>query len=718
MISNPYPALLGSVFIFGTLATRSPGEDLLVADFEGGSYGAWRADGDAFGNAPAKGALDGQMEVSGFQGGSLAHSFHGGDDATGTLASPEFRIQRKFINFLIGGGRHPGETCINLLVDGKVVRSTTGPNDRPGGSERLDWATWDLADLAGKSAVIEIVDRRKGGWGHINIDHIFQSDTPEMIEASLDLTVNRRYLIWPVSAAGQDKRRVFMTLDGGKEPFCYSDIALSENPDFWTFTDLGNHQGRELTVRAMIPRRHAEAWRKVALSDTFPGQEALYQEPSRPQYHFTSRRGWINDPNGLVFKDGVWHLFYQHNPYGWNWDNMHWGHATSTDLLRWKEGPVGLCPDAEGYMYSGSGFVVPKGASGLSFEGESAIALAYTAEATRSYLPGRKTAQGLAHSRDGGRTFAKFPGNPVLPHIAGENRDPKVLWHAPSKHWVMALYLDGPDYGIFTSPDLVSWTRTQTYQIPGDTECPDLFPLAVDGDTGRTRWVVWGANGRYLVGDFDGRKFTPEGPVKRHYFGAAYAGQSYDNAPDGRRVHIGWMRDGGRTFQGAPFNLQMTLPMDFTLRSEGGEVRLHAEPSRETATLRAKSRAWKDLEFRDGGADPLESFRGDLFEIEAVVSAESSAKELGFVLFDEHPALWKPDNQSFSGMDGPQAPIDGKLRFRIFVDRSSVEVFLNGSFHARYIRPKAGSTPVKLVANGGPMKLHTLNIHTLRSVWE
>ena len=709
-------SLTAALALAGAGLAAAQRTDLVIADFEGDGFGDWKATGEAFGSAPATGTLEHQMEVTGFAGKGFASGFHGGDDTTGTLVSPAFRIERDFINFLIGGGKHPGEACANLVIDGKPVRTATGPNDRPGGSERLDWATWDTRDLIGKTASIELTDRRKGGWGHISIDQIVQSDTPEIAAARLDLTINRRYLVWPVKADSPDKRRVSMFLDGSETPFCVTDIALDGNPDFWTFTDLADFQGRRLRVEAQVPRRHAEAWKSVALGDAYPGMETLYREPLRPLYHFTSRRGWLNDPNGLVFRDGVWHLFYQHNPYNHGWDNMHWGHATSGDLLHWTEHPDALYPDGEGYMYSGSGFVIPRGTSPLA--GEGALGLAYTAEGTRSYLPGKKTAQGIAISRDGGKIFAKFRDNPVLPHIAGENRDPKVFWHADSRHWVMALYLDGPDYGIFTSPDLVSWKRTQTYQIPGDTECPDLFPLALDGNPADTRWVAWGANGRYLTGKFDGERFTPDGGVKRHYFGNAYAGQSYSGVPGGRRVHIGWMRDGGDAFKGAPFNLQMTLPMDFTLRTEDGSPRLHAEPCKESASLRQDTREWKNLTFASGGTDPLTDIRGDAFEIEAEILAETTAAEAGFRLFDEYPLVWKPADQTFTGIDGKVKPLDGRLRLRIFVDRVSLEVFANGTYQGRYIRQKPDRPAARLVANGGPIRIPVLRVHQLRPIWK
>src|SRR6185437_7023652 len=167
--------LLALVVASGATAADRP--DILVADFEGEQYAAgWKTTGTAFGNGPAKGTLPGQMAVTGFQGKGLVNSFRGGDDSTGTLTSPEFKLERKYVNFLIGGGRHPRKTCINLVINGKTVRTATGPNDRPGGSERLDWHTWDVDEFAGQQATLQIVDQQKGGWGHINIDQIVQSD--------------------------------------------------------------------------------------------------------------------------------------------------------------------------------------------------------------------------------------------------------------------------------------------------------------------------------------------------------------------------------------------------------------------------------------------------------------------------------------------------------------------------------------------------------------
>jgi fructan beta-fructosidase len=175
-------------------------EDILIADFEGQNYGDWKITGEAFGPGPAQGTLANQMKVTGYEGKGLVNSYYQGDKTTGTLTSPPFEIERKYINFLIGGGKYPGRTCMNLLVDGKIVRTATGPNDQPGGSEELDWDSWDVSDLIGSKAQIQIVDQRTGGWGHINVDHIVQSN--KKIEVAKNKTreflLNKQYLNFPV----------------------------------------------------------------------------------------------------------------------------------------------------------------------------------------------------------------------------------------------------------------------------------------------------------------------------------------------------------------------------------------------------------------------------------------------------------------------------------------------------------------------------------------
>jgi hypothetical protein len=469
--------LLKTVGLIASLTGVAHGaDDILIADFERDTYAPWTVTGEAFGPGPARGTLPGQMQVDGFGGKQLVNSFFNGDDTTGTLTSPEFRIERKYIAFLIGGGRSEETLALQLLVDGEVVRSATGPNDRPGGSEVLAQESWDVSEFAGKAAVLRIVDDAKGGWGHINVDHIVQTDTKPkgfLKDADREFTASMRYLHIPIKN-GAPKRVVTLLVDG--QPAVRNDIELADGkPDWWAPMDVSAWHGKQLTLRVDKLHEDSAALRSIEQSDTLKDAANLYREPLRGQFHFSARRGWNNDPNGLVFYNGEYHLFFQHNPYGWAWGNMHWGHAVSKDLVHWEELGDKLLPDGMGPMFSGSAVVDWKNTSGFGQDGKPPMVLFYTAA-------GNPTLQCLAHSTDG-RNFTKYSGNPVLAQITSGNRDPKVIWHEPSKQWVMVLYveLDGVHtIHFFTSPNLKDWEFVS--KTDGFFECPDFFELPVDGD--------------------------------------------------------------------------------------------------------------------------------------------------------------------------------------------------------------------------------------------
>ena len=227
-------------------------------------------------------------------------------------------------------------------------------------------------------------------------------------------------------------------------------------------------------------REGSQGLAAVHQADTIAGSEDLYRERLRPQFHFSSRRGWLNDPNGLVYHKGEYHLFYQHNPYGWAWGNMHWGHAVSTDLVHWQELPIAIYPHRFGdWAFSGSAVVDRQNTAGFKKGDEDVLVAAYTS-----------TGRGecIVYSHDRGRTFTEYDGNPVVKH---SGRDPKILWHAPGKHWVMAVYDEADDkrgIAFYTSPDLKKWE--QQSKIDGYFECPDIFELPVDGDRSRRKWVL------------------------------------------------------------------------------------------------------------------------------------------------------------------------------------------------------------------------------------
>lgn len=394
-------------------------------------------------------------------------------------------------------------------------------------------------------------------------------------------------------------------------------------------------------------------------------------EPYRPQYHFTAKAGWLNDPNGLVFYRGEYHLFFQHNPFGPQWGNMTWGHAVSKDLVHWRQLENALLPDKTGTMYSGSAVVDWKNTSGFRTAENPPMVMLYTAAGgNNEESKGVPFTQGLAYSTDG-RTFTKFSGNSVLGHIEAENRDPKVFWHEPSQSWIMALYLNGDRYVLFRSPDLKTWTKSGDVAVPGDSECPDLFELPVEGEPGKRLWVFWAAAGKYRLGEFDGHRFTPVTEPLDSIFGPnSYAAQTYSDEPKGRRVQIGWMRGGD--FPGMPFNQQMTLPLELTLRQTPAGPRLAKHPVAELLGLREKT-----LLERKGTKGRLSFEPGsDLVEVRLTLPRAGSFRaSLGYQTLAYHGAKGTLTCLGRSvKLPGGSPSVD----VTIYRDRTSLEIFADG----------------------------------------
>lgn len=683
--------------LHGATADR---DDILIEDFEGQDYGAWKVEGDAFGKGPARGTLPNQMPVSGFLGKGLVNSYLGGDDAIGTLTSPPVKIDRKYVNFLIGGGGYAGETCMNLRVDGMVVRTATGPNTQPGGSEALDWAAWDVSAFQGKQAVLQIVDQRKGGWGHVNVDHIVQSDRPRGVSLQhRELVISKRYLTLPVKT-GATKRQMKCIVDGKIVDEFEIELA-EEEPSFWAILDLGKFQGKTVRLEGRVPE-NSLGMAGATIDNELKG-EPIYQEKRRPQCHFTSRRGWLNDPNGLVFSAGEYHLFYQLNPYGWDWGNMHWGHAISKDLVHWEEQPIALYPYRFGdWCFSGSAVVDQANTSGFQSGTEPPLVLAYTS-----------TGRGecIAYSNDRGRTWQEYDGNPVVKH---PGRDPRLLWHEQGRRWVMAVYdeADGKRWIAFhTSPDLKHWTYRS--RIESYFECPDLYELTTP--SGEHKWVLSAADGKYALGEFDGERFMPDGPKQQVWFGNFYAAQTFSNLP-GRRVQIGWGQ--GITFPGAPFNQQMTVPCDLSLRKTADGMRLVVYPVKELECLRGKKHALGKQTLRPNESAKLD-VGSDLLDVEtefAIGDAKSvEIQLLGIsVRYDASRQLL-----TCQKVQAPLKPVDGMVKLRILVDRGSCEVFGNDGMVAMSVAamPDAAQLSNSIRSEGGSATLEKLATYEMRSAW-
>ncbi len=697
--------ITGALFIagLGLLAHASPAraadpsglaDAVLVADFEAETYGDWTVTGKAFGPAPALGALPGQMAVEGFLGKRLVNSFTGGDASTGTLTSRSFKIERKAINFLIGGGKSLDGTFIELIVDGKSVRRSTGPNDSPGGSERLAWKSWDVREFVGKMGTVRIVDDRKGGWGHINVDHIVQSDDklePEPVRRELIATA--RYLLLPVKN-GAPKQRMTLTLDG--KIIREFEIELAEGPgDFQVFADLGAYQGKTI-VAATDSGRRKDALAGLVFSETLPNADGLYKEACRPQFHFTSRRGWLNDPNGLVFHKGKYHLFYQHNPYGREWGNMHWGHAISDDLVRWKELPVSVYPYKFGdWAFSGSA---------ISLDGD--IIAAFTS-----------TGRGecLLRSKDEGLTWTEFPGNPAVKH---EGRDPKLVWHEPTKQWIMALYDEYQNKRMIAfhgSADLRTWKFLS--RIDGFFECPDLFEAEVQGEPGARRWVLYAADGKYVIGQFDGKDFHAEPGKHQLWFGNFYAAQTYANVPDGRHIQIGWAN--GMKYPGMPFNQQMTVATELTLRKTPDGIRMFGTPVKEIASLRGSATSVSAQTITRDHHIGIEGVWDDVFELN--LSLKPGEGSVGNLKVRGLPIQYDAAKRTLQcgTVSAPLEPVDGKISLKILVDRASVEVFANDGRVAMSVgfTPAAKDRSVELSASKGSIDVSDIKVYELRSIW-
>ena len=685
-------------------------EDLLVADFEGPDYGSWKTTGEAFGPGPARGTLPGQMQVSGFQGKGLVNSFCKGDASTGTLTSPEFKLERPYLRFLIGGGKDAEKTCMNLLVNGQIVRTATGPNDRPGGNEELAPESWDVREWVGQTAVLRIVDQAKGGWGHINVDQIVQTDrrpAQVLVEASREFRIEQRYLNLPIKN-GAPKRKVTTLVDGRVE--VKNDIELANaEPDWWAPMDVRAWRGR--TVKLQVDRlpEDSTALSGIEQSDGIKGAENLYREPLRGQFHFSSRRGWNNDPNGLAYFNGEYYLFYQHNPYGWGWGNMHWGQAVSRDLVHWRELGDALAPDAFGPMFSGSAVVDGKNTSGLGAAGRPPLVLIYTAA-------GNPTVQCLAASTDG-RAFTKFSGNPVVKEITGGNRDPKVIWHQPTQKWVMCLYVETNKVHtihFFGSTNLKDWSLLS--RTDGFFECPDFFELPVDG--GARKWVLTAASSEYMVGSFDGTTFKPETPKLTGHRGRGfYAAQTFSDLPatDGRRIQLGWFQT---ATPGMSFNQAMTIPLELKLLGTPQGPRLSWTPVRELETLRARTHRFEGVALQPASRNPLASVSAELVEVRTEFepgAAETILNVRGATIAYDA----RKEQLAVNGHKVPAPLRHGRQRLTLYCDRIGLEVFASDglTYVPMPFLPKAGDLGLGLQVQGGEVKFRSLEVHELKSAW-
>ncbi len=466
----------------------------------------------------------------------------------------------------------------------------------------------------------------------------------------MKIMIERRYMLIPVGTEAQKKK--LLLRDAAGTIRVELDARLSAAPDYRLPYDLRDYIGQEMTLTTE-PEVDFQPAFVDKMDDT-----GLYHEKLRPAAHFTAPRGWINDPNGFVYYEGQYHLFYQHNPADTVWGNMHWGHAVSRDLVRWEDRGETLFQDEHGAMYSGSAVIDERNLIGLKQNEHAPLLLFYTAAGGSGKMNEHALfTQRLAYSVDGGETFIKYP-HAILPHIAECNRDPKIIWCDELGCYVMALYLRGREFALYRSDNLLDWTEHQRLCLEDDDECPDFYPLMCEG---ARYWVLIAAHDHYLVGRFEHGLFQPvQSPGKLHA-GKSYAAQSCFGLANNRRVRFGWNRS---NIPNMPFTGSMTTPQEMTLRRIGDAMKLCAYPAAEFDALRGEKRVGRDSLTLTGRAN----------DVELTMPAEDGKTVTLFGL----SIVYENGKLTANGEKLHVRAENGRLRLRLVQDVHAVEVYVNG----------------------------------------
>ncbi len=467
----------------------------------------------------------------------------------------------------------------------------------------------------------------------------------------------------------------------------------------------------------------------VFMLASFNSDKEVYNELYRPQFHFSPEKNWQNDPNGLVYYKGEYHMFYQYNPNGKEWGYMHWGHAVSTDLIHWENLSLALYPDNNSQdkefctAFSGSAIVDEQNILGKQKGEEKTLVAFYTSF---------KSGQRIAYSTDKGRTWEKFEGNPVIPYDETDDaRDPKVFRHKESGKWVMVLYRknsgDEKSKGvsIYTSDNLVNWQWES--HINGFYECPDLIKLQVTNRPDESKWLLFDGDGSYIIGSFNGEAFTPESPkIKSDFGNNYYATQTWSNVPaeDGRTLQIAWMRGG--EFPDMPFKGQMSFPCELSLTKFSFGYKLVRKPVKEIEKLHEKHQSWEKKVLIPGiNENKTRSVKGDCLHIIGDFDLKTS-DSFGFILRNSKKSQGTEISYNVKrgvltvlGSVVPVVPVDNKISVEILLDRASIEIFVNGgqTVISNCFTPKEGADDVMLVTTGGELGVDKLDVWEMKSIW-
>ncbi len=519
---------------------------------------------------------------------------------------------------------------------------------------------------------------------------------------SLDVTED--YLLLPIQDDAPEGK-ICVVKDNEQKGTLMNVRLARERVDSYVPFALSAYKGQHISIEIQGVPETALCWKELKLSGSF---DMVNKESFRPVYHHTPAYGWMNDPNGMFYKDGVYHLYFQYNPYGAVWGNMHWGHSTSTDLMHWKFEGCAIVPDAWGAIFSGSCVVDHENTAGF---GKEAVVAFYTSAKSTPW--GDIQMQSMAYSLDNGKTFTKYEGNPILTSSEKDFRDPKVFWYAPGKHWIMILAV-GQHMEIYSSVNLKEWKKESEFGAMqgahgGVWECPDLVEIPVEG-TREKKWVLicnlnpggpfGGSAAQYFVGSFDGKKFVNESPTQTKWMDWGkdnYATVTWNNAPDGRCIALGWMSNWqyANNVPTRQYRSANTLARDLTLYREGQELYLKSTPSSEVKKARGKKVSIPSFKVSEKHemVNLFEEKQG-AYEVEIVIQ-NAGASKIAFCLLNdkgEKVSMYYDLNRKQFVMDRSEsgkvdfskdfpavtvAPVnvDKELTLRLFVDRSSIEAF-------------------------------------------
>ena len=554
-----------------------------------------------------------------------------------------------------------------------------------------------------------------------------------------------KYLLLPVQDDAPEAK--VGVISGNTQVGVMANVRLArERVDYYVPFSLAGFEGKDVKIDIQGMPADAACWKNMKLSDTF---DLSNKEKHRPLYHHTPAYGWMNDPNGMFYKDGVWHLCFQHNPYGSVWGNLSWGHSTSTDLVHWKYEGDPVMPDAWGLIFSGSAVVDKDNTAGF---GRDAIVAFYTSAKPTPW--GDNQMQCMAYSTDGGKTFTKYANNPVLTSTERDFRDPKVFWYAPGKHWVMMLAV-GQEMQIYSSANLKDWKYESSFGAKqgahgGVWECPDLVELPVEG-TKEKRWVLicninpggpfGGSATQYFVGTFDGKKFTNQYPTKTKWMDYGkdhYATVTFSNAPGGRCVAMGWMSNWqyAAIVPTKQYRSANTIARDLSLYRQGGDLLLRCAPSKEIEAARQAKNSLKKFDVKDAySIENLLDGNEGAYEIELEIK-NNGAEKMVFTLqnakgesvlmyYDVATRQFVMDrsdsgetsfSRDFPAMTVAPAPDVNDVKLRLFVDRSSIEAFGDGGkfVMTNLVFPSEPYNSMKFESARGSFTVKEMNVYKLK----